>query len=285
MSFLGSLTNRVLTAKLISILLVSLIAVTLSLPISVKDTFALTAEEMLEDPVLEKRARDISARLRCLVCQNQSIDDSDSELAIDLRKQVRDYLKQDMTDKAIYQALKNKYGEFVLLSPPVRPATFLLWGAPLFILSIGIFLTLDLFFPFRYKSYNFTSQNVKRIELEAHLPSDKKRKESKTGKVDNQIPAEIKVVLPVLALIITAGFYLLLGSPNLKDQPLTERSSTEATAGINSKAKKNLALNSFNQAKKNAEKNPESLSAQFMLAATASQIVQINFQGFFQHFF
>ena len=68
-------------AKFISILSVLIVSLVLVLPIVVKDTFAITAEEMLEDPVLEKRARDISAKLRCLVCQNQSIDDSDSELA------------------------------------------------------------------------------------------------------------------------------------------------------------------------------------------------------------
>ena len=74
----------------------------------VKNAFAITAEEMLTDPILEKRAREISANLRCLVCQNQSIDDSEVELAIDLRRQVRDYLVEGMTDDEIFQRFKRK---------------------------------------------------------------------------------------------------------------------------------------------------------------------------------
>ena len=101
--------NKSAISQLIAVLMGVVIAITLFSPLILKNAFAITAEEMLEDPVLEKRARTISAGLRCLVCQNQSIDDSDAELAIDLRKQVRDYLKQDMSDEAIFLALREKY--------------------------------------------------------------------------------------------------------------------------------------------------------------------------------
>ena len=138
--------NKSLNTQLITILIGMVFLINLYSPIIFKNAFAITAEEMLEDPILEKRARNISAGLRCLVCQNQSIDDSDAELAIDLRKQVRDYLKQDMSDEAIFLALKNKYGEFVLLSPPIQPATYLLWIAPLAIFGVGILLMANLFF-------------------------------------------------------------------------------------------------------------------------------------------
>jgi cytochrome c-type biogenesis protein CcmH len=249
------------------------IAITLFSPLILKNAFAITAEEMLEDPVLEKRARTISAGLRCLVCQNQSIDDSDAELAIDLRKQVRDYLKQDMSDEAIFLALREKYGEFVLLSPPIQPATYLLWIAPLAILGIGILLMANLFFAAKKNNSGSLSQNNKSSGLEAVLPSSKKKKKSETGEA--QIPAIIKITFPVFVLILSVAIYLGLGRPDLNDQPLAERSEIRATAEKELEDRQNAALKAFNQAKTRVEKNPESLSAQFMLAATASQIGSI----------
>ncbi|MBL6769138.1 MAG: cytochrome c-type biogenesis protein CcmH [Alphaproteobacteria bacterium] len=249
------------------------IAITLFSPLILKNAFAITAEEMLEDPVLEKRARTISAGLRCLVCQNQSIDDSDAELAIDLRKQVRDYLKQDMSDEAIFLALREKYGEFVLLSPPIQPATYLLWIAPLAILGIGILLMANLFFAAKKNNRGSLSQNNKSSGLQVVLPSSKKKKKSETGEA--QIPDIIKITFPVFVLILSVAIYLGLGRPDLNDQPLAERSEMRATAEKELEDRQNAALKAFNQAKARVEKNPESLSAQFMLAATASQIGSI----------
>ena len=265
--------NKSAISQLIAVLMGVVIAITLFSPLILKNAFAITAEEMLEDPVLEKRARTISAGLRCLVCQNQSIDDSDAELAIDLRKQVRDYLKQDMSDEAIFLALREKYGEFVLLSPPIQPATYLLWIAPLAILGIGILLMANLFFAAKKNNRGPLSQNNKSSGLEAVLPSSKKKKKSETG--DAQIPAIIKITFPVFVLILSVAIYLGLGRPDLNDQPLAERSEMRATAEKELEDKQNAALKAFNQAKARVEKNPESLSAQFMLAATASQIGSI----------
>lgn len=265
--------NKSAISQLIAVLMGVVIAITLFSPLILKNAFAITAEEMLEDPVLEKRARTISAGLRCLVCQNQSIDDSDAELAIDLRKQVRDYLKQDMSDEAIFLALREKYGEFVLLSPPIQPATYLLWIAPLAILGIGILLMANLFFAAKKNNRGPLSQNNKFSGLEAVLPSSKKKKKSETG--DAQIPAIIKITFPVFVLILSVAIYLGLGRPDLNDQPLAERSEMRATAEKELEDRQNAALKAFNQAKARVEKNPESLSAQFMLAATASQIGSI----------
>ena len=265
--------NKSAISQLIAVLMGVVIAITLFSPLILKNAFAITAEEMLEDPVLEKRARTISAGLRCLVCQNQSIDDSDAELAIDLRKQVRDYLKQDMSDEAIFLALREKYGEFVLLSPPIQPATYLLWIAPLAILGIGILLMANLFFAAKKNNRGSLSQNNKSSGLEAVLPSSKKKKKSETG--DAQIPAIIKITFPVFVLILSVAIYLGLGRPDLNDQPLAERSEMRATAEKELEDRQNAALKAFNQAKARVEKNPESLSAQFMLAATASQIGSI----------
>lgn len=99
---------------------------------------AVNPGEVLADPVLEQRARDISVGLRCLVCQNQSIDDSDADLAKDLRVLVRERLVAGDSDAAIEQFLVDRYGEFVLLNPRVNNHTVLLWIAAPVLLLIGL---------------------------------------------------------------------------------------------------------------------------------------------------
>ncbi len=94
-------------------------------------------EEMLDDPVLEERARILGKQLRCLQCQNQSIDDSDAPLAADLRRLVRERLVAGDTDEEVKAFLVARYGEFILLRPPVRPATWLLWAGPFVVLILG----------------------------------------------------------------------------------------------------------------------------------------------------
>lgn len=95
---------------------------------------AVQPDEILADPAMEARARSISAGLRCLVCQNQSIDDSDAPLAKDLRLLVRERLKAGDNDEGVRDFIVARYGEFVLLKPPVSMSTLLLWAAPLLIL-------------------------------------------------------------------------------------------------------------------------------------------------------
>ncbi|KFC71169.1 Cytochrome c-type biogenesis protein CycL [Devosia sp. LC5] len=94
--------------------------------------------EILPDPVLEQRARDISAGLRCLVCQNQSIDDSDADLARDLRVLVRERLVAGDTDEQVRQYLVDRYGEYVLLNPRLNAHTILLWVAAPLLLLVGL---------------------------------------------------------------------------------------------------------------------------------------------------
>ncbi|HVY14361.1 MAG TPA: cytochrome c-type biogenesis protein [Rhodopila sp.] len=94
--------------------------------------------ERLANPALEARARAISAGLRCLVCQNESIDDSNADLAHDIRMLVRQRLVEGDTDAQVVQAVVNRYGQFVLLKPPVEPATYLLWFGPPAVLAIGL---------------------------------------------------------------------------------------------------------------------------------------------------
>jgi len=99
--------------------------------------FAVQPDEVLRDPALEKRAREISSGLRCLVCQNQSIDDSDAQLAKDLRLLVRERLVAGDTDAQVRDFLVQRYGEFVLLKPTFGTHTLLLWLTPALVLVLG----------------------------------------------------------------------------------------------------------------------------------------------------
>ncbi|PZO81690.1 MAG: cytochrome c-type biogenesis protein CcmH [Mesorhizobium amorphae] len=98
---------------------------------------AVQPDEVLADPALETRARGISAQLRCMVCQNQSIDDSDADLARDLRLVVRDRLQAGDSDSAVIDYVVARYGEFVLLKPLWNWRNALLWGAPALILLVA----------------------------------------------------------------------------------------------------------------------------------------------------
>ncbi len=100
--------------------------------------WAVNPDEVLADPVLEKRAREISKGLRCLVCQNQSIDDSDAALAKDLRVIVRERLKDGDSDGEVVDFVVARYGDFVLLKPPFKGATLVLWLGPAVIAALGI---------------------------------------------------------------------------------------------------------------------------------------------------
>src|SRR5260221_4630860 len=94
-------------------------------------------DEMLADPGLETRAREVGRELRCLVCRNQSIDDSDADLAHDLRVLVRQRIKGGDSNDQVVAYVRARYGDFVLLRPPVEIGTLLLWGGPVLILLLG----------------------------------------------------------------------------------------------------------------------------------------------------
>ena len=102
-----------------------------------KPALAVDPDEILADPALEARARAISAELRCMVCQNQSIDDSNAELAKDLRVLVRERIKAGDSDRQVMDYIVSRYGEFVLLKPRIGVNTILLWGMPVFLLVVG----------------------------------------------------------------------------------------------------------------------------------------------------
>jgi cytochrome c-type biogenesis protein CcmH len=114
-----------------------LLAIAVLLAGLLQPALALSPDELLDDPALEQRARAISAELRCLVCQNQSIDDSDAPLAKDLRTLVREQLVAGKSDAEIMEFVVARYGEFVLLKPRLTAGTLLLWGTPFAVLLIA----------------------------------------------------------------------------------------------------------------------------------------------------
>jgi cytochrome c-type biogenesis protein CcmH len=98
---------------------------------------AVTPDEMLKDPALEARARALSTGLRCMVCQNQSVDDSDADLAHDIRVLLRERITAGDSDAAAVNFLVARYGDFILLKPPVNAETILLWVIPFATLALG----------------------------------------------------------------------------------------------------------------------------------------------------
>ncbi|MGD9670017.1 MAG: cytochrome c-type biogenesis protein CcmH [Hyphomicrobiaceae bacterium] len=122
--------------RLLAVLLIAVAA--LGSDGGVSPSCALSPDEQLKDAVLEARARELSAELRCLVCQNQSIDDSDAPLAKDLRRLVRERLEAGDSNAEVKSFLVARYGNFVLLKPPFGWHTLLLWLAPAFVLLATI---------------------------------------------------------------------------------------------------------------------------------------------------
>jgi len=98
-----------------------------------------TEAALAADPVAEKRLQSLSEELRCLVCQNQNIADSNAELAQDLRREIRGMIQAGKTDKEIIDFMVTRYGDFVLYRPPVKGITLLLWGGPIALLLLGLF--------------------------------------------------------------------------------------------------------------------------------------------------
>lgn len=101
---------------------------------------SVTESAVAADPVAEKRLLKLSEELRCLVCQNQNIADSNAELAQDLRREIRTMIGDGKSDKEIIDFMVVRYGDFVLYRPPVKGTTLLLWGGPIALLVFGIFI-------------------------------------------------------------------------------------------------------------------------------------------------
>ena len=100
--------------------------------------YGVEPDEIITNPAQELRARNISKNIRCMVCQNQSIDESDAPLAKDLRILIRNKIREGNNDNEIYKFLTDRYGDFILLKPPLKLNTFILWFLPILFIAIGI---------------------------------------------------------------------------------------------------------------------------------------------------
>ena len=119
------------------------------------NSYAVEPDEILENHRQELRARDISKNIRCMVCQNQSIDESNAALAKDLRILIRNKIKEGNNDKEIYKFLRDRYGDFILLKPPFKLSTLALWFLPFIFFIVGMFLVF-----FHNKKSNKTLKDI-----------------------------------------------------------------------------------------------------------------------------
>ena len=146
----------------------SLFLVLSMVPFLAGPTVAVFIEEKLDDPALEARARDISAEIRCLVCQNQSILDSNADLAKDLRQIVRERIALGESDDQVRNYLVTRYGDWVLLDPPFKMTTLLLWIGPALIFILGAVLAFVFFKGRLYRSED-SDQAGLTVEEEAEI--------------------------------------------------------------------------------------------------------------------
>ena len=124
-------------------------------------TMAEEAAPLAADPVAEKRLLELSNELRCLVCQNQTIADSNAELAVDLRREIRGMIQAGKTNPEIIDFMVVRYGDFVLYRPPVKGITLLLWGGPIALMLIGFFIM-----------QRYLRQRAKRVAKDQPLTAD-----------------------------------------------------------------------------------------------------------------
>lgn len=124
------------------------------------------AKPLADDPELEKRVMNLSQELRCLVCQNETLADSRADLAVDLRREIREQMKAGKSDKEIIAFLTARYGDFVLYRPPVRPITYLLWFGPFVLMVIGFGVL-----------YRYLKQRRELISQQPLSPEERRRAE------------------------------------------------------------------------------------------------------------
>ncbi len=220
---------------------------------------AITAEEMLDDPKLEARARDLSKQLRCLVCQNQSIDDSDAELARDLRREVRGQLLAGAGDAEIIQMLRGKYGDYLLLNPPIAPGTYVLWLAPVAVLIIGVGLVL-------------AARRTLRMNGETGTSPAAPTEAAANGTEKSTAFNYLYLTCGMLVLTASLVLYLLMGRADLSDQPLALRQAEIETAARTQTEQAETLATALAVAKQQTIDQPEDVGNWLRLAQTAAMV-------------
>lgn len=234
--------------------------VLLLLTLATSPLYAITPEEQLSDPILEERARDLSAQLRCLVCQNQSIEDSDAELAVDLRKEVRQKLEAGLDDAAILQSLQDTYGDYILLRPPVSPETYLLWATPAILILIAGLL--------------FAASFRRRHPNEAGDGADNQTDDAAPIPADDGLAFSPRIggMIAFGILLVSFGLYSYFGSPDITAKPLDDRAEERAAALAKETQQASAFQAQFIEAQAQAAKAPNSVEAQMRYALAAAQL-------------
>ena len=243
-----------------TVMAISLLMMMLAAP----PLYAISPEEQLSDPVLEERARALSGQLRCLVCQNQSIEDSDAELAVDLRYEVRRQLVEGKSDAVILDGLRNRYGDYILLNPPVTATTYLLWGAPLLIVLFGCGLL------WVYRRSSAGTDNARTIETLSEQMSNR----DKPAQIDSADDAPSIVMvggLIVLITIIATTLYSQFGSPELPARPLDGRADEIASTRQAELQQRTALQDALDNARAEAEAAPDSVDSWLKLAMAAAR--------------
>ena len=243
-----------------TVMAISLLMMMLAAP----PLYAISPEEQLSDPVLEERARALSGQLRCLVCQNQSIEDSDAELAVDLRYEVRRQLVEGKSDAVILDGLRNRYGDYILLNPPVTATTYLLWGAPILIVLFGCGLL------WVYRRSSAGTDNARTMDTLSEQISDS----DKPAQIDSADDAPSIVMvggLIVLITIIATTLYSQFGSPELPARPLDGRAD-EISSTRQAELQQRTALqDALDKTRAEAEAAPDSVDSWLKLAMAAAR--------------
>ena len=234
---------------------------------------AITAEEQLVDPELEARARGLSRQLRCLVCQNQSIDDSDADLAKDLRAEVRKKLQGGEEDSAILADLKNRYGDYVLLKPPVNLATTLLWATPILALILGAGLILAT----RRKIATGPLQAAPQIASQNRTsPTDVPFPLGKARRTDSQSSWQSRLILSIAGGVCVLGaaaiYWFALGNPSMPAQPLSARTAELNQSSATAEAQLATRQQAFAIAREKTTSQPEEIGNWLALALAAAEL-------------
>ena len=234
---------------------------------------AITAEEQLADPELEARARGLSRQLRCLVCQNQSIDDSDADLAKDLRAEVRKKLQGGAEDAAILADLKNRYGDYVLLKPPVNLATTLLWATPILALILGAGLILAT----RRKIATGPLQAAPQIASQNRTsPTDAPFSLGKARRTDSQSSRQSRLILSIAGGVCVLGaaaiYWFALGNPSMPAQPLSARTAELNQSSAAAEAQLATRQQTFAIAREKTTSQPEEIGNWLALALAAAEL-------------
>ena len=243
-----------------TVIAISLLMMMLAAP----PLYAISPEEQLSDPVLEERARTLSGQLRCLVCQNQSIEDSDAELAVDLRYEVRRQLVEGKSDAVILDGLRNRYGDYILLNPPVTATTYLLWGAPILIVLFGCGLL------WVYRRSSAGTDNTRTIGTLSEQMSDS----DKPAQIDSADDAPSIVMvggLIVLITIIATTLYSQFGSPELPARPLDGRADEIASTRQAELQQRTALQDALDNTRAEAEAAPDSVDSWLKLAMAAAR--------------